>query len=301
MRSRNVPLRPLLPSKPPRLLVEPLLRTALLEDLAHGHDLTTDAIVPFETEATARIVARQAGVIAGLEAAMLTFELLSRGSIHHETFIDDGDRVAPGDAVAELRGSARVLLTGERTMLNVLCRLSGIATATRELVDAVAGTRAKVVDTRKTTPGLRALEKYAVRCGGGGNHRFGLDDAVLIKDNHLTIAGSIHAAVERVRAQAGHMVKIEIEVDTIEQLREALDEPIDAVLLDNMTPDLLQEAVRIVAGRVLTEASGGIRPETIRAVAESGVDLISVGYLTHGAQSLDLGLDFTGGLAPGGR
>jgi nicotinate-nucleotide pyrophosphorylase (carboxylating) len=292
MPSPSVRLRPLRLPRPPRLLVEPLLRTALLEDLAHGNDLTTDAIVPFGMVATARIVARAPGVVAGMDAALLTFELLSRGSIHHETLIDDGYAVSSGDAIAELRGSARVLLTGERTMLNLLSRLSGIATATRALVDAIAGTHARVVDTRKTTPGLRVLEKYAVRCGGGSNHRFGLDDAVLIKDNHLAIAGSIHEAVQRVRAQTGHMVKVEVEVDTLEQLHEALREPIDAVLLDNMASDLLKEAVRVVDGRVLTEASGGIRPETIRAVAESGVDLISVGYLTHGAPALDLGLDF---------
>jgi nicotinate-nucleotide pyrophosphorylase (carboxylating) len=176
-------------------------------------------------------------------------------------------------------------------MLNLLSRLSGIATATRTLVDAVAGTRAHVVDTRKTTPGLRVFEKYAVRCGGGGNHRFGLDDAVLIKDNHLALAGSIHEAVTRVRAHAGHMVKIEVEVDTLDQLREALREPIDAVLLDNMKPAMLQEAVRIVGGSVITEASGGVRPETIAAIAATGVDLISVGWLTHSAPALDLGLD----------
>ena len=184
--------------------------------------------------------------------------------------IADGAPVAAGECVAEIRGRARTILTGERTALNFLCRLSGIATATRTLVDLLAETRARVADTRKTTPGLRVLEKYAVRCGGGDNHRFGLDDAVLVKDNHLALAGSIHAAVAAVRARVGHTVKVEIEVDTLEQLREALEEPIDAVLLDNMTPERLAQAVRVVAGRVVTEASGGVTPETILSIARSG-------------------------------
>ena len=264
---------------------------ALREDLGHSGDITTDAIVAPELRTTARVVARADGVIAGLDAALLAFELLQPGATTVKVLVDDGGTVAPGTPVAQLEGPARVLLTGERTMLNLLCRLSGIATATRRLVDAVAGTRAQVIDTRKTTPGLRVLEKYAVRCGGGGNHRFGLDDAVLIKDNHLALAGSIHEAVARVRERSGHMVKVEVEVDTLEQLREALRERIDAVLLDNMDPATLQEAVRIVNGAVVTEASGGVRPETIAAIAASGVDLISVGWLTHGAPALDLGLD----------
>jgi nicotinate-nucleotide pyrophosphorylase (carboxylating) len=272
-------------------VLEPLVRAALLEDLAHGSDLTTDAIVPPQLQTTAKIVARAEGVIAGLDAALLAFDLLEPEATTVDTIVGDGGAIKPGGLVAELRGPARVLLTGERTMLNLLCRLSGIASATRRLVDAVAGTRAHVVDTRKTTPGLRVLEKYAVRCGGGSNHRFGLNDAVLIKDNHLALAGSIHDAVARVREHAGHMVKIEVEVDTLDQLRDALREPIDAVLLDNMEPAMLTEAVRIVGGAVITEASGGIRPETIAAVAASGVDLISVGWLTHSAPALDLGLD----------
>jgi nicotinate-nucleotide pyrophosphorylase (carboxylating) len=274
-----------------RLLVEPLVRTALLEDLAHGSDLTTDSIVPESLETTAQIVSREDGIVAGLEASLLAFELLSPGSVRANVRTPDGHAVAKGGVVADLSGNARVLLTGERTMLNLLTRLCGIATATNRLVQLVAGTKAHIVDTRKTTPGLRVLEKYSVRCGGGSNHRFGLDDAVLIKDNHLALAGSIHEAVARVKAHAGHMVKVEVEVDTLDQLREALREPIDAVLLDNMPPAVLKEAVRAVNGAVLTEASGGIRPETIAAVAASGVDLISVGWLTHGAPALDLGLD----------
>lgn len=271
--------------------VEPLIRTALLEDLAHGADLTTEAIVPPGRRATARIRSRESGVIAGLDAALLVFDVLEPGATKATIHVHDGGSVERGTVVADLEGPARTLLTGERTMLNLLCRLSGIASATQRMVAAVAGTRAQVVDTRKTTPGLRVLEKYAVRCGGGANHRFGLDDAVLIKDNHLALAGSIHEAVARTRARGGHMVKIEVEVDTLEQLREALAEPIDAVLLDNMPPATLAEAVRIVDGKVLTEASGGVRPETIAAIAASGVDLISVGWLTHSAPALDLGLD----------
>lgn len=288
---QNARSRILRPPKPSRLVVEPLVRTALLEDLSHGADLTTDAIVDADRVGKARIVSRQNGVVAGVEAALLVFELLGPGSIQTDVCISDGGRVASGGVVAEVRGRARTILTGERTALNLLCRLCGIATATRTLVDLLDGTRASVADTRKTTPGLRALEKYAVRCGGGSNHRFGLDDAILIKDNHLALAGSIADAVAKARSHAGHMVKIEVEVDTLEQLREALREPIDAVLLDNMTPAVLAEAVRIVEGRVLTEASGGIRLENIRAVAEAGVDVISVGWITHSAPALDLGLD----------
>lgn len=278
-------------TKPQRLVAERIVRTALLEDLAHGNDLTTDSIVSAKAHASAGITARAPGVLAGLDVALLAFDLLEAGAVRHSRPRADGEHIVPGDTVVALEGAARTLLTGERTVLNILCRLSGIATATRTLVDAVAGTHAVIADTRKTTPGLRALEKYAVRCGGGSNHRFGLDDAVLIKDNHLALAGSIREAVSRARAVAGHMVKIEIEVDTLEQLRHALEEPIDAVLLDNMSPATLAEAVRIVNGRVITEASGGIRPETVRAVAETGVDLISVGWLTHSAPALDLGLD----------
>ncbi len=277
-------------SAPHRLLIEPIVRAALLEDIGHGGDLTTDAIVTPGTRARANIVARKTGIVAGLDAARLAFELLDPQA-EFDVRIPDGQRAAKGQPVAAISCNARALLTGERTALNLLCRLSGIATATRALVDAIADCRARVVCTRKTTPGLRVLEKYAVRCGGGSNHRFGLDDAVLIKDNHLALAGSIRAAVEAVRANTGHMVKIEVEVDTLEQLREALQTPIDAVLLDNMTPDQLAQAVSLVDGRVLTEASGTITADGIAAVARSGVDLISSGWITHSAPALDLGLD----------
>ncbi len=275
---------------PPRLLVEPIVRNALLEDIGRGGDLTTDAIVAPEARAKARIVARKPGVISGLDPARFAFELLDPQAQFLIT-IADGERARAGQAVAEISCTARALLTAERTALNFLCRLSGIATATRGLVDAVAGYPTQIVCTRKTTPGLRVLEKYAVRCGGGSNHRFGLDDAVLVKDNHLALAGSIRAAVERVRSRVGHMVKVEVEVDTLEQLREALETPIDAVLLDNMNPEQLAQAVHLVNGRVLTEASGTITAERIVAVAQSGVDLVSSGWITHSAPTLDLGLD----------
>lgn len=266
------------------------MRAALLEDIGRGDDLTTDAIVPEGAQARARIVARKPGIVAGLRPALLAFRLLDE-AIECATSSADGAPVAAGECVAEIRGRARTILTAERTALNFLCRLSGIATATRTLVDLLAGTRARVADTRKTTPGLRALEKYAVRCGGGNNHRFGLDDAVLVKDNHLALAGSIHAAVAAVRARVGHTVKVEVEVDTLEQLHEALEEPIDAVLLDNMTPEQLGRAVHVIGGRVLAEASGGVTPETILSIARSGVDVVSVGWLTHSAPALDFGLD----------
>lgn len=266
------------------------MRAALLEDLAHGFDVTTDSIVPASATATARIVAREPGVVAGLDASLLAFILLDQ-TVDARVSVLDGHHVEGGETIAEISGPARAILTGERAMLNLLSRLSGIATATHRLVRSIEGTNAHVVCTRKTTPGLRVLEKYAVRCGGGSNHRFGLDDAVLIKDNHLALSGSIREAVAAVRRNAGHMMKIELEVDTLDQVREALEEPIDAVLLDNMTLTQLAQAVKIVDGKILTEASGGVRPETIRAIAETGVDLISVGSITHGAASLDFGLD----------
>ena len=276
---------PLLP-----LQYEGILRGALEEDLGLAGDLTTLAIVPASAAASGKVVARRAGCVAGLEIAADVFRLLDT-AVTFVPRVAEGTRVAAGEVLAEVAGPARALLTGERVALNLLGRLCGIATVTRELVDAVAGTGARVVCTRKTTPGLRALEKYAVRAGGGSNHRFGLDDAVLIKDNHLAIAGGVGEAVQRVRAAVGHLVKVEVEVDTLEQLAEALACPVDAVLLDNMSPEQLVVAVRLVAGRVITEASGGITPSTARAIAESGVDLLSVGWLTHSAPALDVALD----------
>lgn len=278
----------------PELLAEPVVRAALLEDLGRGGDLTTDAIVDRSQPARARIVARRAGIIAGIAVAGLAFRLLDE-RIDVVANVNDGDRVGEGTIVCTIVGSARAILTGERTALNFLGRLSGIATATRALVDRVAGTNARILDTRKTTPGLRALERYAVRAGGGYNHRFGLDDAILIKDNHIALAGSVRAAIAAARVRAGHTIKIEVEIDTLAQLREALQEPVDAVLLDNMTPEQLEEAVAIVDRAALTEASGGVTAENVGRIARTGVDLISVGWITHSAPALDLSLEIEPG------
>ncbi len=279
------------PTPPYPLMYEPLLRLALAEDLGRAGDLTTEATVPLEATASALLVARRGGSIAGLPMAERVFALLDP-AVRFESLVADGDVVTAATTLARVSGPARAILTGERTALNLLGHLSGVATATRALVHAVAGTHAAIVCTRKTTPGLRALEKYAVRCGGGANHRFGLDDAVLIKDNHLIAAGGVEPAIERARAAAGHLVKIECEVQTQTQLEEALAARADVILLDNMTPAELAEAVRRIRGRAIAEASGGITLETVRAVAESGVDLISVGWITHSAPTLDVALDF---------
>ncbi|MDE2333887.1 MAG: carboxylating nicotinate-nucleotide diphosphorylase [Rhodospirillales bacterium] len=289
----TTPTRPAELAALPRLMLEPVVRAALLEDLGRAGDITTDAVVPASARAQVALVARQAGVVAGLDAALLAFTLIDP-AIATSVARPDGARIAAGETIATLAGPARGLLTGERTALNLLCHLSGIATATAAIVDAIRGTRAHVVCTRKTMPGLRALQKYAVRAGGGSNHRFGLDDAVLIKDNHVAIAGSVGEAVRRARAHAGHMVKIELEVDTLAQLREAMALGVDAVLLDNMDPPMLAEAVAFVAGRALTEASGGITAQTAPAIAAAGVDLLSVGALTHSVRALDIGLDHIG-------
>lgn len=277
----------------PRLLLEPLVRAALREDLGRTGDITTDAVVPAAARIEAVLAARRPGTVAGLDLAALAFALLDP-TIELVAARGDGARVTPGEAIARVRGPARGVLTAERVALNFLCHLSGIATATAGIVDAVRGTRARITCTRKTTPGLRAVEKHAVRAGGGANHRFGLDDAMLIKDNHVAIAGGVQAAVERARAAAGHLVKIELEVDTLAQLEEALSLGVDAVLLDNMAPETLRMAVRMVGGRAVTEASGGVTPETAPAIAAAGVDLISVGWLTHSVTALDIGLDHVG-------
>src|SRR3954464_2966809 len=282
----RAPLAPLQP-----LLIELVVRAALLEDLGRAGDITTDAVIPAEARLSGVIAARQAGVVAGVDTALLAFRLLDP-AIDAAVERPDGTSVATGDAVIRLEGPARPILSAERVALNLLCRLSGIATVTARLVAAARPPgRARIVCTRKTTPGLRSLEKHAVRAGGGSNHRFGLDDAVLSKDNHIAVAGGIKAAIERARAGVGHLVKIEVEVDTLGQLDEALDVGVDAVLLDNMDPATLARAVRQVDGGAITEASGRITPETVGAVAASGVDLISVGWITHSAPILDLGLD----------
>jgi nicotinate-nucleotide pyrophosphorylase (carboxylating) len=273
-----------------QLLWEPILRIALAEDLGRAGDITSDATVPAGRQATAALMARQDGVIAGLTASLYAFTLVD-ATVVIEAHVADGDRVKRGDRIATLSGSARSLLTAERTCLNLLGHLSGIATTTRSVVDVVAPHGATVVDTRKTTPGLRALEKYAVTCGGGSNHRFGLDDAVLIKDNHVAVAGGIAAAVRAARAHAGHLVKIEVEVDGLDQLDEALALGVDVVMLDNFSLDLLREGVKRAKGKAIIEASGGIRPDTAAAIAATGVDLLSIGWLTHSAPNLDVALD----------
>jgi len=285
------------------LLYEPLVRRALEEDLGRAGDLTTDAVVPLAARGEARVVARADGRIAGLPAALSAFRLLDP-EVEIDLRSADGRDAAGGETLAVVRGPLRPILSAERTALNLLGRLSGVATATRGIVRAIeaevgpeAGAgRARVVCTRKTTPGLRALEKHAVRCGGGANHRFGLDDAVLVKDNHRAVAGGVAEAVRRVRAHVGHLVKVEVEVDTLEELDAALAAGVDAVLLDNMSLDQLAEAVRRArraTPRPVTEASGGITPDTAPRIAATGVDLLSVGWITHSAPALDVALDLS--------
>ena len=275
----------------PRLMIEPAVRRALEEDLGTAGDITSAAVIPSDHCSIVTAIAREAGVVAGLDCALIACELVD-SAIVVTNHVEDGTLVQPGDRIASFQGPSRSLLTAERTALNFLSHLSGIATVTAALVHAVAGTGAQITCTRKTTPGLRALEKYAVRVGGGLNHRHSLADAVLIKDNHIAIARGIRPALERARAAVGHMVKIEIEVDTLEQLVETLEVGADAVLLDNMDPATLAKAVAMVGGRAITEASGGITPDTVSAVAAAGVDLISLGWITHSAPVLDIGLDF---------
>jgi nicotinate-nucleotide pyrophosphorylase (carboxylating) len=273
------------------IYLENAVRAALDEDLGRAGDITTLATIPAGTQATAVFAVRKPGVVCGLPIAEASFRLIDP-SIRFESLVDDGASV-PGNRtpVARVSGDARAILTAERTALNYMSRMSGISTLTAKYVALVAHTNANICCTRKTTPGLRAFEKYAVRCGGAMNHRFGLDDAVLIKDNHIAVCGGIREALRAAKAFVGHLVKVEIEVDTLEQLQEVLDEGADFCLLDNMSTDMMREAVKMSAGRVKLEASGGINIETVKAIAETGVDLISSGALTHSAPILDLGLD----------
>jgi nicotinate-nucleotide pyrophosphorylase (carboxylating) len=279
----------LLPLYP--ILYEESVRRALAEDLGRAGDITTDAIVSPEDTATAVIIAQAGGRVAGINVAGYAFRCLDP-QLAFDVKLQDGSDVATGETLAVIHGAARPILSAERTALNFVMRLSGIATATREIVSLISGYPAHVVCTRKTTPGLRALEKYAVRAGGGANHRFGLDDAVLIKDNHILVAGAVDEAIRRVRRRIGHMVKIEVEVDTLEQLETALKENVDAVLLDNMSVETLAEAVRMTNGKAITEASGGVTARSAQAIAATGVDLLSVGWITHSAPALNLSLDF---------
>jgi nicotinate-nucleotide pyrophosphorylase (carboxylating) len=274
----------------PDALIEPIVAAALAEDLGRAGDITSQACVEADAVLDAAFVARAIGVLAGMDCARLAV-LRMDPAASFLTLCDDGEKVAAGTAIARVRANGRALLAAERTALNLVCHLSGVATLTAAFVAAVKGVGARIVDTRKTTPGLRAMEKYAVRCGGGNNHRFGLDDAVLIKDNHIAACGSVREAVRRARASVGHTVKVEVEIDRLDQLEEALDEGPDIVMLDNFAIEDLVRAVRITAGRALLEASGGVNQETVRAIALSGVDLISVGALTHSAAVLDIGLD----------
>jgi nicotinate-nucleotide pyrophosphorylase (carboxylating) len=288
MRTPNETREP--PAPLPRVMLEPLVRAALLEDLGRAGDITSQAVVPADAQSRLQLVARQGGVLAGLELARLAFELVDPAIVWNAR-LRDGARLNSGDVIATLEGPARAMLTGERTALNFLGHLCGVASATARIADAIAHTKARVTCTRKTMPGLRALQKYAVRAGGGSNHRFGLDDAVLIKDNHIAIAGGLGSAVARARAAIGHMVQIEVEVDTLEQLREALALRVPIVLLDNMDLPTLREAVAITDGRAVLEASGRVTQETAPGIAETGVDQIAIGWITHSAAVLDIGLD----------
>ena len=275
----------------PSLLVQQAVETALAEDFGRAGDITSQLVVPKTAQAKGVIAARQNGVLAGLDLAMQAFQKCDP-SIELKAVKQDGQNLTAGDTVLQIQGNGRAVLAAERVALNYLGHLSGIASLTRVYVDAIKGTQARITCTRKTTPNMRALEKYAVRCGGGVNHRFGLDDGVLIKDNHIAVAGGVAAAVKAALAGAGHMVRVEIEVDTLAQLEEALNAGAQAVLLDNMPPETLREAMHIIKGRAAAEASGNVSLETIKAIAETGVDYISVGRLTHSAPCLDLGLDF---------
>jgi nicotinate-nucleotide pyrophosphorylase (carboxylating) len=277
----------------PAIMIEQAVRAALLEDLGRAGDITSDSVIPAATQARVAMVAREPGVAAGLDFCKIAFALIDPAIVFAPRLFD-GARLAPGDVLADISGPARGILTAERVALNYLGHLSGIASATRGIADAIAHTRAKISCTRKTTPGLRFAEKYAVRAGGGANHRFGLDDAILIKDNHIAIAGGVGKAIAAARASIGHLVKIEVEVDTLSQLDEALAFKPDAILLDNMGPEVLCEAVARIGGRAIAEASGRINAQTAPVIAETGVDLISAGWLTHSAKVLDIGLDFVG-------
>ena len=274
----------------PDLLIDPVVRAALAEDLGRAGDITALACIDADARLDATFAARKAGTIAGLACARLAILALDPDA-KFKARVEDGDAVKAGAVLARVSANARALLSAERTALNLLGRLSGVATLTRTYVDAVAGTTARITDTRKTTPGLRALEKYAVRCGGALNHRFGLDDAILIKDNHVVACGGVGEAIRRARAFAGHLVRVECEVDSLAQLVEALDAGPDVVMLDNFSLKNLRIAVGMTAGRVVLEASGGVTLETVRDIAETGVDVISVGALTHSASVLDIGLD----------
>ncbi|AVX05022.1 carboxylating nicotinate-nucleotide diphosphorylase [Maritalea myrionectae] len=278
----------------PAQLAQPLIRravdNALLEDLGQAGDITTQATLSPDATAVAVMNVREAGIISGIELARAAFAQIGDG-LKFEAHVTDGDAVLPGQDIATISGNARLIMSAERVALNFMCHMSGISTFTKRYVDEVAGTGAKICCTRKTTPGLRAFEKFAVKCGGGANHRFGLDDAILIKDNHIAVAGGVKQAVLAAKAFAGHMIAIEVEVDTLEQFADALDAGATAVLLDNMSPKQLREAVHACKGAARLEASGGINLDSVRKVAETGVEFISTSQITMAASPLDIGLD----------
>jgi nicotinate-nucleotide pyrophosphorylase (carboxylating) len=274
----------------PDLLIEPIVRDALLEDLGRAGDVTASAVIQPKARFKAEFRARQTGISAGIDCARLAMTIMDP-QIRFETLLPDGSEVKPGDVIARVEGKARAILAAERVALNLLCHLSGVATLTSDYVKVVEGLKTKIACTRKTLPLLRGLQKHAVKCGGGHNHRYGLDDAILIKDNHIAICGGVAEAMERAKAGVGHTMKIEIEVDSIAQLKQALPYGPDVLLLDNFSLDMYAEAVKLAAGKTILEASGGVNLETVRAIAEAGVDVISVGALTHSAPNFDIGLD----------
>ena len=273
---------------PPFQLVQ-FIEAALQEDIRSG-DITTNSLIPADAQATALMRFRESGIVCGIDAAKSTFQLLD-STIDLKVLLEDGNSVKADDVALEIHGDARAILTGERVALNIVQHLSGIASATAQYVKETQGTRARIVDTRKTTPGLRLLEKYAVRCGGGHNHRYALDDMILIKDNHIALCGGIKNAVSRARENVGHSVKIEVECDRLDQVQEALHAGAELILLDNMSPEIMRQAVELANGKAQCEASGNINLQTVRAAAESGVDVISIGALTHSVRALDVGLD----------
>ena len=268
--------------------VDNLIKTALLEDINYV-DITTDYLIPEDQENEAKFLAKADGVLCGIEVALRVFTLI-QPDFQYEVFIHDGEEVKKGDIIAKIKGKTRTILKGERTALNLLQHMSGISSMTNRIVKIVEGTNASIADTRKTLPGMRPLQKYAVTVGGGKNHRFNLSDAAMLKDNHVDAGGGITAAVTKLRTKMGHMAKVELEVRTLDELREALSVDVDVIMLDNMDNDTMREAVKIADGKALLEASGGITEETIRGVAETGVDIISIGALTHSVKSFDISL-----------
>jgi nicotinate-nucleotide pyrophosphorylase (carboxylating) len=274
----------------PDLLIEPIIRDALKEDLGLAGDVTASAVVPPKARFKAEFRAREAGISAGIDCARIAMNLMDP-QIRFETLLPDGSPVKKGNVIARIEGNARAILAAERVALNLLCLLSGVASLTAQYVNAIEGLKSKIVCTRKTMPLLRGLQKHAVKCGGGHSHRYGLDDAILIKDNHIAICGGVGPAMERAKAGVGHTMKIEIEVDSIAQLKEALPYGPDVLLLDNFSLDMYAEAVKLASGKAILEASGGVNMATVRGIAETGVDVISVGALTHSVPNFDIGLD----------